>query len=191
MLWVLWDILIPVLLAFFAGLFIGWLLWRWRRRAYSSESIHSMRRDNASYRSEIKQLRARISQSPAERTRLSGKAFKVDSRDTGQLEKRSASVAAEKSRDIRNRAHNAPVSVSPQERGSEAPANTVDMPESSSVITRLQDTIAVRDKMITTLQRSLDQYVDQNELTALSAELAMRERKIDALETLLEQQRRH
>ena len=31
MLWVIWDILVPLAIAFLAGLLFGWLLWRWRR----------------------------------------------------------------------------------------------------------------------------------------------------------------
>ena len=36
MLSVFWEIIIPILLAFAIGLFIGWLLWRWRRTRVSN-----------------------------------------------------------------------------------------------------------------------------------------------------------
>lgn len=39
MVWVLWDILIPLVSSFGLGILLGWLLWRWRRQM--SESVGS------------------------------------------------------------------------------------------------------------------------------------------------------
>jgi len=70
MFWVIWDILVPLGLAFFAGLFFGWLFWRWRRMQITSDELAAMRRSNARYKSDADTLRNRNAEL-AERLRAS------------------------------------------------------------------------------------------------------------------------
>ena len=59
MLWVLWDILLPILLAFLAGLFIGWMFWRWRRSRIDAETLSALRRNTTRLKNDAENLRAR------------------------------------------------------------------------------------------------------------------------------------
>jgi len=59
MLWVIWDILIPLAAAFAVGLFFGWLLWRWRRMRLSSDELAAIRRSSSRYKSDAATLRNR------------------------------------------------------------------------------------------------------------------------------------
>lgn|GEM_PF-5751091 len=36
------EIVIPLIVALLAGVFIGWLLWRWRRTPMSSQELHTL-----------------------------------------------------------------------------------------------------------------------------------------------------
>ncbi|OED39077.1 hypothetical protein AB833_16160 [Chromatiales bacterium (ex Bugula neritina AB1)] len=183
MLWVLWDILLPVLLAFCSGVMVGWLLWRWRRQVFDSDSIDTMRRDNARYRSDIQQLRARNAQL-AERQQIANEAGRAESRMSAPLNR----SEVYKERETMQR--NTPVATAAQYQTARMRHdNAVDAKELASELAQLQKTIALRDKMIATLQQSLGQYGDQSDLIALTAELAMRDRKIDALENMLDQVR--
>ncbi len=42
MLWVLWDILLPLLIAFMGGIFVGWLFWRWRRSPVDAATLSTL-----------------------------------------------------------------------------------------------------------------------------------------------------
>lgn len=59
MLWVLWDIFLPVLAAFLAGLFVGWLFWRWRRSRIDADTLSALRRNNTRLKNDADNLRAR------------------------------------------------------------------------------------------------------------------------------------
>lgn len=59
MLWVLWDIFLPVLAAFLTGLFVGWLLWRWRRSRVDTETLTALRRNCTRLKNDADKLRAR------------------------------------------------------------------------------------------------------------------------------------
>ena len=56
MLWVLWDIVLPLIATFLLGLFIGWLLWRWRRRRIDADGLSKLRRDAARHKSDVERL---------------------------------------------------------------------------------------------------------------------------------------
>ncbi len=56
---VLWEIIIPLILAFFIGLLVGDLLWRWRRVQKSAEEWNDMTNAMATGRSEVIDLRTR------------------------------------------------------------------------------------------------------------------------------------
>ena len=70
MLWVIWDILVPLAIAFLAGLLFGWLLWRWRRLQITSTELATLRRSSARYKSDADMLRNRNAEM-AERLRAS------------------------------------------------------------------------------------------------------------------------
>ena len=70
MLWVIWDILVPLAIAFLAGLLFGWLLWRWRRLQITSTELATIRRSSARYKSDADMLRNRNAEM-AERLRAS------------------------------------------------------------------------------------------------------------------------
>jgi hypothetical protein len=61
----------------------------------------------------------------------------------------------------------------------------VDGTRGATDLSYLEEEIAVRDKMIATLKHSLEQYGEQQDTTALMAELELREQRITALENLL------
>ena len=63
--------------------------------------------------------------------------------------------------------------------------NVPDRSASGQSTAKLTEAIADRDRMIETLKKSLAQYGDSKDLTTLSADLVLRENKIDALESLL------
>lgn len=46
--WVLWDIMVPLLVTFFIGLAIGWLLWRWRRQKAGPNTVGVSQADSGS-----------------------------------------------------------------------------------------------------------------------------------------------
>ena len=62
---------------------------------------------------------------------------------------------------------------------------SLDSSSGSQSTEEFTDAIAARDRMIETLKHSLAQYGDSKDLTTLSADLVLRENKIDALESLL------
>lgn len=192
MLWVLWDIVLPILLAFLVGLLIGFLLWRWRRRAFDSESIQDLRRDNARYRSDIQQLRARNAQLAERRISDEYPVAAVDNDELASLKARNGTLIAElkaSQEQVQQLRNTLSGGASKYQQASRLRTRDGSSDDSASQLVSLRDAVAVRDKMISTLQLSLDQYGDQSDLTALSAELAMRERKIDALENMLAQVR--
>jgi len=47
MIWALWEITIPLCISFLAGLFGGWLLWRWRRRVVTAKEWDAATTGNA------------------------------------------------------------------------------------------------------------------------------------------------
>ena len=70
MLWLIWDILVPLALAFLSGLFCGWLLWRWRRMRMTADELAAIKRSSARYKSDADTLRSRNAEL-AERLRTS------------------------------------------------------------------------------------------------------------------------
>jgi len=47
MIWALWEITIPLCITFLAGIFGGWLLWRWRRRVVTAKEWDAATTGNA------------------------------------------------------------------------------------------------------------------------------------------------
>jgi len=229
MFWVIWDILVPLGLAFFAGLFFGWLFWRWRRMQITSDELAAMRRSNARYKSDADTLRNRNAEL-AERLRAStGASDSTTLQELAAANKRTDKLreqlkmanrelarkqqSSNQGKDFDNRSGATQLRsaksdlVRDLEARLSAAHQQIKILETSATIPQIKhgtlaersdsglqqttsdeylvEEIAVRDKMIATLRHSLEQYGEQQDNTALLAEIALREQRIIALENLL------
>ena len=75
---VLWEILLPLIIALLLGLFFGWLMWGWRRTKISYAEWETMRQKAA--RSSAIDVEVELDELRAERDRLQAEidAHKVD-----------------------------------------------------------------------------------------------------------------
>lgn len=192
MLWVIWDILVPLALAFLSGLFCGWLFWRWRRMRMTADELAAIKRSSARYKSDADTLRSRNAEL-AERLRTTNGAS--DSNTSQDLE--AANKQVDKLRDQLkqlNREHarlrDGQSHKSVTAATSVSALHAVGDTDRSTDSAYLEEEIAVRDKMIATLKHSLEQYGGQQDTTALMAELELKEQKIIALENLLSDSQR-
>jgi len=202
MLWVLWDIVLPLIATFLLGLFIGWLLWRWRRSRIDADRLSELRRSSTRNRADLE----RLQQSNIE---LSDRLQAANGAGGGELasaRKRIDMLAEELKTSRREvaelktagRTHG---SVSRRDSGSAGDsASTTEvaglqakLQSAQSRITALENTsnsaaadlrreIEARDRMIATLKTSLAQFGEEGDTTALLADVALRDRKIDELE---------
>ncbi len=229
MLWVLWDIFLPLLVAFLGGLLVGWLFWRWRRSRVDAETLSALRRNTTRLKTDADNLRARNAELSDRLQTASGAVGKSAAVRGGANNPRSAEneliIAKKRIDTLSAELKSSRLELSQFSRGKSVPtdesqsrqqANRVRdlearlqganrriadldqvVREKASVVTsttsdiavdteNLNEAIAVRDRMIETLQKSLSQYGDSKDLTTLSAELALRDNKINALELLLE-----
>lgn len=230
MLWVLWDIFLPLLVAFLGGLLVGWLFWRWRRSRVDAETLSALRRNAVRLKNDADNLRARNAElsdrlqtasGPAAkgamaRAGVSGGQATRDDRASNELiiaKKRLETLSAElknsrlevnrlrdggsapgdssqgsqqanRVRDLEARLQGANRRIADLEQASRETSSTTSHTVSNT--TDVDEAIAVRDRMIETLKKSLSQYGDSKDLTALSADLALRDNKINALESLLD-----
>lgn len=220
--WVFWDILLPVAAAFLAGLFCGWLFWRWRRMRFSADELAAIRRSSARYKSDADTLRGHNAEL-SERLRSSMCATEPNAQNSelasanerieklrGELKQARRDLSHFQRNTESNLDRNLPIqsnSRSPlpnRQREMEAqavvrqPAHYANDKAHAQLTGRQEirvtrdsgeidylEAIADRDKMISTLKHSLEQYGEQQDTTALTAELALREQKIAALEDLL------
>lgn len=194
MLWVIWDIFIPLLVAFLAGLFFGWLFWRWRRIRLSREELATIRRSNLRYKSDADMLRSRNAEM-AERLRAESgvndpalvqeieEANKRIDDLQGLLDKANSALANTRSTTNSGRSVGIKTRTTEIEDNRNAASNPGEDYD-------LSEEIAVRDKMIATLTRSLEQYGSEADSTALKAELELRKQRIVALEGLLNDSQR-
>lgn len=182
MLWVLWDIVLPLIGTFLLGLITGWLMWRWRRSRIDVDGLSELRRSSARYRADAEQLRQSNNQlsdrlqaassagggdlaHAKKRINMLGDELKASRHEVAQL--KTAAKAGNR----------APVTPAPT-----PPVNTV----SKAEVANLRAELEARDRMIGTLKQSISQFGEQGDSTALLADVALRDRKIDALEKLLE-----
>lgn len=220
MLWLIWDILLPLTVAFLAGLFIGWLIWRWRRMRISSEELATIRRSSARYKADADTLRSRNAEL-ADRLRGAGGSDAVDNsdltaanekidtlqsqldntrRELAEVHKRSnqrrsggtqlRSSASDRIRELESALSAAQHKIEQLQTEAVAAQSSHGESTGSRLRTRSVDTdfmeeIIVRDKMIATLKHSLEQYGEQQDATALMAELEIKNQRILALETML------
>jgi len=233
MLWVIWDILVPLAVAFLAGMLIGWLCWRWRRMKMTSDELAAIRRSSARYKSDADSLRGlnadlaerlRTANGASESTTLKDLAaankkinklreqLKQANREQARNQHGSGENTGIKSRVSAKRLHGAAhnrvrdleaqLSVARQkiqtlENTANQPVrygeNTAKKPQMRQRIDSefFEEEIAARDKMIVTLQHSLEQYGEQPDTTAMMAEIELREERIVALESQLKDTQIH
>ena len=206
MLWVLWDIFLPIIAAFLVGLFVGWMLWRWRRSRVDAESLVSLRRSASRFKSDADNLRIRNAEL-SDRLQIASGAGRSNSREEqtelSRARKRIDVLSAEL-KSSRQQIEQLRKSGTPTENvnrvreleaklhGAQRRIADLEQTASHNVTgdandLALKDAIKARDDMIATLKTSLDQFGSAKDNTALEACVALRDRKISALENLLEQ----
>lgn len=200
MLWVIWDIFIPLITAFLVGLLTGWMLWRWRRRRVDAIALDALRKNASRLKTEVDNLRIRNAELSDRLQVASAGSQRSANPDTQVLErakKRIDVLSAElkTSRQQIDKLHkqNAKANGVNRVRELEAKLNVAqrriaDLERSMTTTADdkdLQEAILVRDQMIATLRSSLEQFGDSEDNTVLKANLSLRDRKIEALERQL------
>ena len=170
MLWVLWDIVLPLVAAFLLGLLTGWLLWRWRRRRIDAEGISSLRRSSARYKADAE----RFHQSNIELSDRLQAANGVGGGELANAKKRIDMLGNELKSSRREVAELKAGARSTARSGAQT-GETAD----------LQREIVARDRMISTLKKSIEQFGERGDTTALMADVELRDRRIQALEEIV------
>lgn len=196
MLWVLWDIVLPLIATFLIGLFTGWLLWRWRRSRIDADGLSKLRRSSARNKADVERLQ-QSNNDLSERLRAAGggNELKMARRQidelTGELKSSRREVAELKHSAGGDNLVDSNLQAELQlahSRIAELEATNVQgaagMYEDSSTAD-LRHELASRDRMIATLEKSLQQFGESGDTTALMADIAIRDRKIDELEAVI------
>ena len=206
MLWVLSDIVLPLIATFLLGLFIGWLLWRWRRQRIDADGLSSLRRSSARYRADAERLeqsnielsdrlqaasgaRGGDLANARKRNDLLAEELKNSRREVAEL-KSGAQNQASDSADYNNADQDRIRELETQLQSAKTQLQTLSVSNDSdngesNRSDHLQREIDARDRMIATLKDSLDQFGEGGDNTALMADVALRDRKIIELERLL------
>jgi len=204
MLWVLWDIFLPIIAAFLVGLLTGWMFWRWRRSRVDAEALTALRRTASRLKNDSDTLRVRNAelsdrlqvasgagqrqgdQNPEALDRANNRIevlsseLKTSRQQIDKLRKdNSQTNGTNRVRELEAKLHGANRRIADLERDANAGAQQENQDD-------LHEAIRVRDQMIATLRTSLDQFGGSSDNTTLAANVELRERKIDALEKLLE-----
>ena len=208
MLWVLWDIFLPLIAAFLVGLLTGWMLWRWRRSRVDAESLLALRKSASRLKTDTDNLRIRnaelsdrlqvASGSPSatdqhhhelarsrKRIEVLSSELKTSRQQIDKLRKDNAqSAGVNRVRALEAKLQGAQRRVADLERSlaGSGGKSSADMSQ-----TDLHEAVRVRDEMIATLRTSLDQFGESRDTATLEASLALRDRKIETLEKLLEE----
>jgi len=206
MLWVIWDILVPLAVAFLAGMLIGWLCWRWRRMKMTSDELAAIRRSSARYKSDADSLRG-LNADLAERLRTANgasesttlKDLAAANKKINKLREQLKQANREQARNQHGSGENTGIKsrVSAKRLHGAAHNRVRDLEAQLSVARQKiqtlenEEEIAARDKMIVTLQHSLEQYGEQPDTTAMMAEIELREERIVALESQLKDTQIH
>lgn len=53
---VIWELILPLLIAFVLGLFLGWLMWRWRHRKVTSNEWQSVLAESSARQTRVTEL---------------------------------------------------------------------------------------------------------------------------------------
>lgn len=193
MLWVLWDIVLPLLATFLLGLLIGWLLWRWRRSRIDADGLSKLRRSSARNKADVE----RLQQSNLE---LSDRLQAASGSGGGELASSRKRIDL-LTHELKSSRHE--VAELKNSGGATDSNLQAELERARSRIMRLEDTassgdltshveiadlreeIAARDRMIATLEKSHDQFGESGDTTALMADIAIRDRKIGELEAVV------
>lgn len=193
MLWTLWDVVIPMAVAFGTGLLFGWLLWRWQRIRVSADELLRLRRDTGRLKADNERLRDRLVDSQG-RSRLRAERQDGRSQRAVGAERRTPDARGAHTRGLQAPA-NDPVrrAEKPASDAEGRAAETLDATAATTLdnVDELRRALEARDRMIDTLRHSLAQQQDQADSVLMAAELAARNRKINALEELLSAQIQH
>jgi len=187
MLWTLWDVVVPMALAFGTGLLAGWLCWRWQRLRVSAEELHRLRRDTGRLRADNDRLRERLIDSQGRsRQRAEQKEDRPSPRPNDA--RRAGPKAPQKVPAARERPPPSEASRASQPGHDDIQPAGAGSATKLDNVEELQQVIESRDRMIDTLRHSLAQQEDESDPALMAAELSARDRKIRALEDLLASQ---
>ena len=204
MLWVLWDIVLSLIATFLLGLFIGWLLWRWRRRRIDADSLSKLRRESARNRADVERLQQSNIElsdrlqaassagggdlaSARKRIDMLGEELKSSRSEVAKLKSSERSFGGGATGSVGN-AELADVQAElkiARRRITEFEQSANNSAVTNSENSDLRREIEERDRMIATLNTSLGQFGESGDTTALMADVALRDRKIDELEALI------
>jgi len=208
MFWVLWDISLPLIAVFLLGLLIGWLLWRWRRRRIDAEGLSKLRRESARNKADVERLQQSNIElsdrlqaassagggdlaSARKRIDMLAEELKFSRGEVAQL-KSSERVIGGAIAGAGGSASDTSATADLQAQLKRACQRIVELEQSSvgsatsnSEVGYLRREIEDRDRMIATLNTSLTQFGETGDTTALMADVALRDRKIDELEALI------
>ncbi len=193
MLWVLWDIVVPLIVTFLIGLFTGWLLWRWRRSRIDAEGLSKLRRTSARYRSDVERLQ-QSNMDLSDRLRRTGAGGDEELEDARwRIENLTEDLKASR-REIEVLRAYGSTDANPDWQAELESARQriaeLESQQASGISSMseedLRQEIAARDRMIATLEKSLQQFGEAGDTTALMADITIRDRRIEELEARLD-----
>jgi len=202
MLWVLWDIVLPLIATFLLGLFIGWLLWRWRRSRIDADRLSELRRSSARYKADLERMQQSNIElsdrlqaangagggdlvSARKRIDMLAEELKTSRREVAELKTQGrGSHGTGVQSSGRRSTQSSPTDVAGLQAKLQSAQGRITALEntSNSAAADLRREIEARDRMIATLKTSLEQFGEEGDTTALLADVALRDRKIDELE---------
>lgn len=198
MLWVLWDIVLPLIAAFLVGLLTGWLLWRWRRSRIDADGLSKLRRSSARNKADVERLQQSNIElsdrlqavsgsggselaSAKKRIDLLTEELKSSRHEVAELKNSDGASDAELHQELQQARSRIAELEDSAMQGSPSSGGSSNYTE----IADLREEIAARDRMIATLEKSLEQFGESGDITALMADIAIRDRKIDELEAVV------
>ena len=220
MLWVLWDIVLPLIATFLLGLLIGWLLWRWRRSRIDAEGLSKLRRASGRAKADVERLQqsnielsdrlqaasgasgGELASIRARNDRLTDE-LKSSRREVAELQATGADGSTDltsggiPSADAEDNINRLETELEYarsriyelENSGQHSDHYAVEYENSNNVVIAegadLQQEISARDRMIATLEKSLQQFGETGDTTAMMADIALRDKKIDELEALI------
>lgn len=172
MTWALLEILLPLTLAVAVGVFMGWLVWRWRRRNVTAHEWNRLNAGTESALAELASVRAAHTEAVNERTALaatvaSTNADMESTRNELEVEKR------------RNR------ELSGEIEGADAriASLSAELSEATTRVTALESGLASAQRTITGMNS--DEATSTDELEAVRLELDASQGRIADLEARL------
>lgn len=182
MLWVLWDIVLPLVVTFLLGVLLGWLLWRWRRKRLDAEGLSELRRASSRYRADAERLQ-QSNMELSDRLRASADCSRQVKQLNHELEAARLQLTTKANSAGLAQAQQTIEALQQQLAESRLDMNSAVQP--GSELSGLSKEIEARDNMIATLQMSLQQFGEHGDNTSLLADIALRDRRIAELEAQL------